>query len=195
MLPTSMQIPDWLDSKYWWCWSRLPLLLKLPFSHFSRVQLFVILWTGAGQTPLPTDFSSQEYCNGLPCLPPGDLPNPGIKPGSPALQADSLPLSHQGSPSHITSPPVNQKNVHMMITPCSLNTMTPHYPLQGGSFEGISHLWIPLPGKAIKLFFSTSCKTVSIFLFGTIEQRLAFSKELTSHRFTVNVTKWVTNII
>ena len=36
-------------------------------------------------------FSRQEYWSGLPCPPPGDLPNPGIKPGSPALQPDSLP--------------------------------------------------------------------------------------------------------
>ena len=46
----------------------------------------------------PWGFSRQEYWSGLPCLPPGHLPNPGIEPESPALQADSLPLSHQGSP-------------------------------------------------------------------------------------------------
>ena len=43
------------------------------------------------QAPLSRGFSRREYWNGLPCPPPGDLPNPGIKPGSPALQADSLP--------------------------------------------------------------------------------------------------------
>ena len=37
----------------------------------------------------------EEYWSGLPCPPPGDLPDPGVEPGSPALQADSLPLSHQ----------------------------------------------------------------------------------------------------
>ena len=40
-------------------------------------------------------FSQREYWSGLPCPPPGSLPNPGIKPSSPALQADSLSLSHQ----------------------------------------------------------------------------------------------------
>ena len=49
-------------------------------------------WTVAHQSPLPMGFSRQEYWRGLPCLPPGDLPNPGIEPGSPALQADSLPI-------------------------------------------------------------------------------------------------------
>ena len=46
-------------------------------------------------------FSRQEYWSGLPCPPPGELPDPGIEPSSPvapSLQADSLPLSHQGSP-------------------------------------------------------------------------------------------------
>ena len=50
------------------------------------------------QTPLSMGFSRQEYWSGLPFLPPRDLPNLGIEPMSPALQADSLPLSHQGSP-------------------------------------------------------------------------------------------------
>ena len=43
-------------------------------------------------------FSRQEYWHGLPWPSPGDFPNPGIKPVSPVLQADSLPLSPQGSP-------------------------------------------------------------------------------------------------
>ena len=44
----------------------------------------------AHQAPLSIEFSRQEYRSGWPCPPPGDLPNPGIEPGSPALQADSL---------------------------------------------------------------------------------------------------------
>ena len=46
-------------------------------------------------------FSRQEHWSGFPCPPPGDLPDPGIEPTSlvvPALQVDSLPLSHLGSP-------------------------------------------------------------------------------------------------
>ena len=61
-------------------------------SHFSHVQLFATLCTIACQAPLPMGFSRQEYWSGLPVPSPGVLPNPGIKPGSPALQADSLPL-------------------------------------------------------------------------------------------------------
>ena len=59
--------------------------LSLPawvLSHFSCVQLFVTLWTIARQAPWSMGFSRQEYWSGLPCLPPGDLPNPRIKPAS-----------------------------------------------------------------------------------------------------------------
>ena len=50
----------------------------------------------AHQASLSMGFSRQEYWSGLPFSFPQDLPNPGIKPESPALQADSLPLSYQG---------------------------------------------------------------------------------------------------
>ena len=46
----------------------------------------------------PWEFSTQEYWNGLPCPPPGDLPNPGIEPRSPVLQADSLLTEPPGKP-------------------------------------------------------------------------------------------------
>ena len=56
----------------------------------SHVRPFGTPWTGARQAPLPTVFSRQEHWSGLPCPPSGDLPNPGIKPRSPTLQATSL---------------------------------------------------------------------------------------------------------
>ena len=55
-------------------------------------------WTAAHQAPLSMGYSRWEYWSGLPCPPPGDLLNTGIEPRSPALQADSLHLSYQGSP-------------------------------------------------------------------------------------------------
>ena len=51
-------------------------------SFLSCVQLFAIPWTVACQAPLSTGFSRQESWSGLPCPPPGDLPDPGIKPAS-----------------------------------------------------------------------------------------------------------------
>ena len=56
----------------------------------SRVRLFATLWTVAHQAPLSMGFSRQEYWNALPFPSPGDLPDPGIRPRSPALQANAL---------------------------------------------------------------------------------------------------------
>ena len=55
----------------------------------SHVQLFVTPWAVAHQAPLSMEFSRQEYWSGLPFPFPGDLPDPGIKPGSLTLEADS----------------------------------------------------------------------------------------------------------
>ena len=52
------------------------------WSHFSRVWLYVTLWTVALQAPLSMEFSRQEYWTGLPCPTWGNLPDPGIKPTS-----------------------------------------------------------------------------------------------------------------
>ena len=62
-------------------------------SHFSCVQLFATLWAVACQAPLSMGFPRQENWSGLPYLPPGDLPNPGIEPvslASPALAGSSF---------------------------------------------------------------------------------------------------------
>ena len=60
-----------------------------------------ISWIIAHQTPLSMEFSTQEYWSGLPLPSPGDLPNPGIKPRSPALKADSLPSAPSGKPHYV----------------------------------------------------------------------------------------------
>ena len=60
----------------------------------SRVRLFATPWTVAYQALPSMGFSRQECWSGLPFPSPGDLPNPGIEPGSPALQADAGESSH-----------------------------------------------------------------------------------------------------
>ena len=59
---------------------------------------FVTPWAVAHQAPLFMGFPKQEYRSGLPFPSPGDLPDPRMETASPALQADSLPLSHWGKP-------------------------------------------------------------------------------------------------
>ena len=58
----------------------------------------VIPWTVAYQAPQSMEFSRQEYWSGLPFPSPSDLPNPGIEPGSPTLQADTLTSEALGKP-------------------------------------------------------------------------------------------------
>ena len=71
---------------------------------FSRVRLFATPWTVAYQAPPSMGFSRQEYWSGLPFPSPGDLPDPGIKPGSPALQADALTSQPPGKPFWLVTP-------------------------------------------------------------------------------------------
>ena len=64
--------------------------LKVKEMLLSHVPLFATQWTVAHQAPLSMGFSRQEYWSGLPFPSPGDLPNPGIKPKSAALQAEAF---------------------------------------------------------------------------------------------------------
>ena len=70
----------------------------------SHVRLFATPWTAACQAPLSMGFSRQEYWSELPFPPPQDLPNPGIEPRSPALQADALPSEPPGKPNGLQGP-------------------------------------------------------------------------------------------
>ena len=90
-------------------------------SHFSRVWLFAALWTVARQLPLSLGFSRQEYWDGLPFLPPGDLPNPGIQPASLQFSSvaqscltlcDPQECSTPGLPVHHQLPEFTQTHVH-----------------------------------------------------------------------------------
>ena len=68
-------------------------------SHFRHFQLFATLWAVAPQAPLSMGYSRQEYWSGFPCLPLGDIPDPGIEPAtltSPALAGGFLPLVPPG---------------------------------------------------------------------------------------------------
>ena len=81
--------------------SKMCLLVRMTFPVSFRAKRGVVsdsatLWTIARQAPLSRGFSRQEYWSGLPFPLPGNLPNPGIKPMSPALQAVSLPTEPPG---------------------------------------------------------------------------------------------------
>ena len=77
--------------------------------------------TVAHQAPLSMEFSRQEYCNGLPFPSPGDCPNPGIEPRSPALQADSLPTEPPGYSSEQS--PTEWATVKIQLMLCMWQTL------------------------------------------------------------------------
>ena len=80
-------------------------------SRFSHVQLFATLWTVALQSPLSMGFSRQEYWSGLPFLPIVGLPDPEIKPASPALADGFFTTEPPGKPvlySYIRETPMDR---------------------------------------------------------------------------------------
>ena len=97
-LPTKVHLQSYgFSNSYVWVWK---------WKWFSCVWLFATLWTVAYQAPPSMGFSRQESRSGLPFPSPGDLPNLEIKPGSPALQVDSLP----------SEPPVHWLRFHASNT-------------------------------------------------------------------------------
>ena len=80
------------------------ILLKESESEVAQlIRLFETAWTVAHQVSPPMEFSRHEYWSGLPFPSPGDLPDPGIEPGFPALQADALPSEPPGNSNYCTN--------------------------------------------------------------------------------------------
>ena len=114
-----------MPSRFWLCQLLLEWMVicwpgpgtRLPWSGSPVLCLVARLcptlqpWTVAHQAPLSQGFPRQEYCSGLPCPPPGDLPNPGIQLRSATWQADSLPSDPSGKPKNtgVRSPSLLQR--------------------------------------------------------------------------------------
>ena len=136
----------WRLSEYRWCLLQVKCLRNLrkpskewndgrwsPFTHlqscprkekkvklFSRVQLFATPWSVAYQAPPSMGFSRQEYWSGLPFPSPGDLPDPGMEPRSPAFHAEALTSEPPGK-SNTTKP--RGKNIVLNYIQDRLNRM------------------------------------------------------------------------
>ena len=122
----TLEIQQWMDKKWWtsslhftnntnrmWKANYRSKQSHVHAKSPQRVWFLMTQWTVACQAPLSMRFSRHAYWSGLPCPPPGDLPDPGIEPVSPvspALQADSLP----------TEPPGKPKPLHI----CALSRLT-----------------------------------------------------------------------
>ena len=133
-------------------------------SRFSSVQLFVTPWTVPHQPPLSTGFFWQEYWSGLPCPPPGDLPNLGTEPlclRSPALAAGFFTASatwkahrggFEGTPIwELLSPTVSPEKDPRSGHPCDLWPPLPRREIpgqEGVGLRALAYLWAeqPTPG-------------------------------------------------
>ena len=134
-------------------------------------------WTVAHQALLSVGFSRQEYWSRFPCPPPGDLPNPGIEPSSPTLQADSLlsePLRFRGSPWNAAPALHTQDSKVKLLKPLSLLLLLLLLLL---SLFGISfQILMSEPGKLsqkIKVWLQeywniTDLVAISMFMIGAI---------------------------
>ena len=99
---TLKPVGEWLGDEERCQKFHFPYLLRKEWvkrvKSLSRVWFFATPWTVAYQAPPSMGFSRQECWSGLPFPSPGDLPDPGIEPGSPTLQADALLSEPQGKP-------------------------------------------------------------------------------------------------
>ena len=105
---------------------------------------FATPWTVTCQAPLSMRFPRQEYWGGLPFPSPGDLPDPGIKPVSPALEADSLPLSHQES---ATGDAHVAKSLQPCLTLCNPTDCSPPRSSVQGLLQARLLEWVAMPSS------------------------------------------------
>ena len=93
-------------------------------------------WTVARQAPLSMGFSRQEHWSGLPCPSPGELPDPGVEPTSPALQVGSLLLVHPGGSQGVSGPSISESpsdhNGHQAAPSVQAHHATSLGPLKTG---------------------------------------------------------------
>ena len=135
--------------------------MKVKVKSLSR--LFVTPWTVVYQASPSMGFSRQEYWSGLPFPSPGDLPSPGIKPRSPALQEDSLPTEPPGKPKNTGVGSISTTGEVATLSPGDLPDLgiKPKSPaLQTDSLPA------ELPGK-ISVQFSSVQSLSRVRLFAT----------------------------
>ena len=104
--------------------------MKVKVKSLSHVRLFAAPWTVAHQASTSMGFSRQEYWSGLPFPSPGDLPDPGIEPRSPTLQADALTSEPPGKPNS------NMLNRNLMDMPF---LKIGGYKIKVTTFKGINY--------------------------------------------------------
>ena len=147
----------------------LAIIILPKMKSLSHVWLFATPWTEAHQAPPSMEFSKQEYWSGLPFPSPGDFPDPGIEsrsPVSPTSQADSLPLSHWGSPTLVgmeakKGSDLSWNSQGLRLHPCNSTS-----PLEISSFfKNFSMFSMENDGRGIRGHFDKYLRTDSPRVF------------------------------
>ena len=132
--------------------------MKVKVKSLSHVWLSATPWTVAHQAPPSVGFSRQEYWSGLPFPSPGDLPNPGIEPRSPALQPDTLPCMKQ----NVKCFKIVLFNSHINIRKPSLKNNSDFLIIMqiisGRAEIKIRYVWIQSPYTNKK--YTSFCRTI-----------------------------------
>ena len=146
-----------MDSIYLYC--IFIIVQHIVVQSLNRVRLFGTPWTVAHQAPLSMRFSRQEYWSGLPCPPPGDLPNPVIDPESPVLAGGFFTAEPPGKP-HLTHRK-SQSKVHYGIHQWNCKPITRSIRMLGshefGGFREDSTCQYPFYYLFLN-FYQESCK-------------------------------------
>ena len=111
----------------------LLISVSVKVKLLSHVRLFETPWTTAYQVPPSVGFSRQEYWSGLPFPSPGDLPNPGIEPRSPTLQAYVLPSEPPGKSISLYMPLVIHGVCAFCHSECYSSTFGPNKPISSSN--------------------------------------------------------------
>ena len=118
------------------------------------------------------DLSREEYWSGLPFPSPGDLPDPGIKPRSPALRVDSLPTEPPGKPEATCFNLVANKNIQRQEATLESNAYAHYLDYSDGS-------WIYIHARVCSLSFCANCASLGLLLKVT-QEKINFKKEKNS---------------
>ena len=146
---------------------------------------FASPWTVTLQAPLSMSFPRQEYWSGLPFPSLGDLPDPGIKPRSPALQADSLPTELQGKPllCHMYFKYIFSLNIYVLTLLMKVQFLRQEDPLEKEMATHSSSLtwripWTEEPGRGPRGRKESDMTERLHFLFFQILFQVSLTKEI-----------------
>ena len=163
----------------------------MPIQSLRHVQVFATAWTVACQAPLSMEFPKQEFWTGWPFPSPGDLPNPGIEPTSPAFAGKFFTPKPLGKP-YVQLYRCRHKSMCVCLCVCVCTYFPPLYPVRCKTItpqQGVTHL-VPNCAflKSLEVPFSLKGTSTS---WKTTDSEALGEKTCMSSRFVQNRNMWI----